>query len=145
MSFVNPENSQAREHYKNVLEKIKTDSVCPFCKEQLAKYHTNPILKENATWLITKNMYPYKNTKEHFLLIHKEHISSVTEMTEAEQKDLHELINWATHEFKLLGATFFMRYGDTRYTGATVGHLHGQLVASDPFRDGYEPVLTRIG
>ncbi|MBX4198139.1 HIT domain-containing protein [Candidatus Parcubacteria bacterium] len=146
-SYVNPDNTQARASntYTNVIKEIQKDNVCPFCQEQLTKYHKNPILKENATWLITRNMYPYKNTQQHFLLIHKKHISRIDEMTPEAHKDLMELVVWATKEFDIPGGTFFMRFGDTRYTGATVTHLHSQLVCSNPFEKDYEPVIVRVG
>ncbi len=146
-SFVNPDNTQARgdDTYKNVINTIKEAKVCPFCPDQLAAFHKNPILYENNTWLITKNMYPYKNTKHHFLLIHKIHISTPAEMTDSAKKDLFDLILWANTEFKIPGGTFFMRFGDTKYTGASVSHLHAQLVSSDPTQEGYEPVVARIG
>ncbi|MBA3550647.1 hypothetical protein H0W32_00360 [Patescibacteria group bacterium] len=146
-SFVNPNNTQARgdDTYKNIIDKIKEDKVCPFCPEQLALYHKNPIITENDTWLLTKNMYPYKGAKHHFLLIHKKHISSPEELSADAKKDLFDIILWTNRELKIPGGTFFMRYGDTRYTGASVAHLHAQLVSSDPTQEGYEPVLARIG
>ena len=146
-SFVNPNNTQKRgdDKYKNVIENIKNAKVCPFCPDQLTNYHKNPILKENEHWLITRNMYPYKNTKEHFLLIHKQHIQSPQEMSDQAKKDLFDLLLWANNEFKIPGGTFFMRFGDTKYTGASVSHLHAQLVSSDPMHKDYEPVVARIG
>lgn len=146
--FVNTQNTQERgdgNAYKNVLEKIAEDKVCPFCPEQLTLYHKNPILHENEHWLITRNMYPYKNTKNHFLLIHKNHIQYTHELSNEAQLGLLELINWAVKEFNIPGATYFMRFGDTKYTGASVSHLHAQLVSSDPTEAGYEPVVARVG
>ncbi len=145
-SFVNPNNTQARgdNAYENVIKKIETDNVCPFCPEQLANYHKNPILHETPSWLVTKNMYPYTGAKHHFLLIHKAHIIRPDEMSAQAQNELFGLIAWTTKEFNIPGATFFMRFGDTKFTGASVAHLHAQLVASNPSQEGYEPVLARV-
>ena len=146
-NFVNPKNTQSRgdDTYKNELERIAKDKVCPFCPENLSTYHKNPILHENEHWLITRNMYPYKNTKNHFLLVHKKHIDRPEEMSQQAKHDFFNIVEWATKEFSILGATFFMRFGDTRYTGASVAHLHAQLVSSDPTEPGYEPVVARVG
>jgi|SRR3989344_2821293 len=145
--FVNPNNTQARDDnsYKEVIEKIQKDKVCPFCPENLSSYHKNPILKENTHWLVTKNMYPYKGAAHHFLLLHKIHITKPKEMTQEDRLDFFEIVEWTIEEFKIPGGTFFMRFGDTHYTGASVAHLHAQLVSSNPDKENYEPILTRIG
>ena len=90
-------------------------------------------------------MYPYKNTKHHFLLLHKEHIDRLDKITPKEQNELMELVTWAIKKFKIPGGTLLMRFGETRYTGASVSHLHAQLISSDPDAKEYEPVLTRVG
>ncbi len=89
-------------------------------------------------------MYPYKGATHHYLLIHKAHIILPNEMTKKAEHEFFELINWTIQTFKIPGGTFFMRFGNTTYTGASVSHLHAQLVSSNPDQDGYEPVVTRI-
>lgn len=145
--FVNTNNTQQRpdEKYASVIANIKKDGVCPFCPDQLAKYHKNPIIDETKNWLVTNNMYPYKNTKHHILLIHKEHIESIKEINNEAWKELHEIFIRAIERSKILGGTMFIRFGDTKFTGASVSHLHAHLVSSDPDKPEYTPLLTRIG
>jgi len=72
--FVNIDNTKRPEgagKYGNVISQIQKDGVCPFCPEQLKNYHKNPIIEETESWLVTNNMYPYKNAKHHILFIHK--------------------------------------------------------------------------
>ncbi len=145
--FVNTNNTQQRPDgkYNSVIADIQKDGVCPFCSEQLKKYHKNPITKETNYWLVTTNMYPYKNTKHHILIIHKEHIQSVTELSEAAWLELRRIYGDVINESNIPGGTMFIRFGDTRFTGASVAHLHAHLVSSDPDNGEYEPILTRIG
>lgn len=145
--FVNPNNTQDRPDgkYGSVIADIQKDGVCPFCPDQLKKYHKNPIIEETSHWLVTNNMYPYKNTKHHVLLIHKEHIQSIQELSAEAWQELQQILLNTNNRLKIPGGTMFMRFGDTRFTGASVAHLHAQLVSSDPDNPEYAPVLTRIG
>jgi diadenosine tetraphosphate (Ap4A) HIT family hydrolase len=145
--FVNHENTAHRPTgtYGNVISQIQKDGVCPFCSESLAKYHKNPILKEGKFWLLTNNMYPYEGVKYHELLIHRAHITSFGEISKDAWDELGEFINDFTKGNNIPGATFIMRFGDTRYTGASVAHLHANLVSPDGEDEGRKPIIARIG
>jgi diadenosine tetraphosphate (Ap4A) HIT family hydrolase len=145
--FVNLENTAHRPTgpYGNVIEQIKKDGVCPFCPESLAKYHKNPILKEGKFWLLTDNFYPYEGAKYHALLIHKAHIATFVEISKEAWGELNEFINYFTGENKIPGGTFIMRFGDTRYTGASVSHLHANLISPDGENKDRKPIIARIG
>lgn len=145
MDHVNIDNSGrgGDVSYRKVIEKIATDKVCPFCIENLTKYHKNPILKDAKYWIVTTNMYPYKNTLHHFLLIHKKHTTSSKDISAEAWTELHGHIDWLTETYKVPGGTFFMRCGDTNHTGASVTHLHAQMVVTDTTK--VEPVLARFG
>ena len=145
--FVNLENTAHRPTgtYGDVIEQIKKDDVCPFCPESLAKYHKNPILKEGKFWLSTNNFYPYEGAKYHELLIHKAHITTFGEISKEAWDELNDLITSFTAEKKIPGGTFFMRFGDTRYTGASVSHLHANFVSPDGEDKDRKPITARIG
>jgi diadenosine tetraphosphate (Ap4A) HIT family hydrolase len=145
--FVNLENTQHRPTgvYGNVISQIKKDGVCPFCPESLAKYHKNPIIKKGAFWLLTDNMYPYEGAKYHALLIHKAHITSFSEISKEAWDELNEFINYFTRENNIPGGTLIMRFGDTRYTGASVSHLHANFVSPDGENEDRKPIIARIG
>jgi ATP adenylyltransferase len=129
--------------YAKVINKIKNDRLCPFCEENFLKYHKLPVIKENKNWFLTKNMYPYEETRLHLLLVHKKHISSIEEITPEGWLDLQKIINSSIKEFKIKGGAFFIRFGDSKLTGATVTHLHAHLIA--PKRVRKNPILVRLG
>ena len=145
MTHVNIDNAgRGEDHaYKKVIEKIAEDKVCPFCRENLEIYHKNPIIKETDYWILTTNMYPYKNTLHHFLLIHKNHITDSKDIRPEAWTELHHHLNWLTDKYNIPGGTFFMRCGETSHTGASVTHLHAQMVVADNTKK--EPVLARFG
>jgi diadenosine tetraphosphate (Ap4A) HIT family hydrolase len=131
--------------YKNVIEQIQKDNVCPFCPDQLAKYHKKPILREGSFWTVTTNMYPYPNTKHHFLMILKAHKADSKDLSPEEWTELHDHINWLVTSYNIPGGTFFMRCGDTSLTGATVTHLHSHFVSADFENPNRKPIMARVG
>jgi ATP adenylyltransferase len=145
--FVDIENAAHRptKEYGEVLSKIKEDGVCPFCPESLLSYHERPILKDGAFWVLTENMYPYEGAKYHGLLIHKKHITSFSEISPEAWSELRDLVNYFVATNKIPGGAFLMRFGDTRYTGATVSHLHANLVSSDGENKDRKPIVARVG
>lgn len=147
MAFVNKENTGYRpdKTYSEVIEKIDNDGVCPFCPKSLKKYHKPPIIKNGKYWIVTNNMYPYKGAKHHVLFIHKKHIESLENVTASALRELQTLLRKEISKRKIKGATFLMRFGETSHTGASVSHLHANLVSPDIKRKGREPIMFRIG
>lgn len=126
---------------------IAEKKLCPFCPEHLAEFHKLPI-EERAFWLITDNQFPYKPSKYNKLFIHRVHIGHVSEISPEGWKELGEIIKEQTAKLDIVGGSFFMRFGETRFTGASVSHLHCQLLQSNPDDPAYDPkigVFTRLG
>lgn len=137
-------NARKEEQIK-MMKKIIADGVCPFCHDFVEKtkpaYHPNPILVENDSWIVTRNAWPYENTKEHLILVIKRHPLTPEEMTQEEILDLWDIVKKVKQELKITHSTLLMRSDNTGKTGATVQHLHAQLIVSA----GEEPVITRVG
>lgn len=143
---VNVESAASRPDpsYKKVLERIQADAVCPFCPDHLAKYHTKPMLYEGDSWRLTENMHPYAGSSVHLLAIHRTHVEHINELTPASWEELRAIIGGEVGRVAIEGATMLMRFGDTRFNGASVSHLHAQLIAGTG-EEGSQPVITRVG
>lgn len=149
MNFVDQDNTTGRGDgtYSDVIKKINEDGVCPFCKDHLVKYHKKPLTERNFWW-ITDNMYPYSPTKHHRLLIHKEHISHISEISKEAWDELNEIVKDDSTTLDISGGTFIMRFGNTKYTGASVTHLHAHILQSNPDDPSYDKtkgLVMRIG
>jgi ATP adenylyltransferase len=146
-TFVNSDNTAYRPDstYRGVIDQIKKDGVCPFCPDYFSKYHKNPILKQGIHWLLTNNMYPYEGTKQHVLILHKAHIETLNEISPEAWTELKTLVDAFIKDVGLPGGTLLMRFGDTRYTGASVRHLHANLVSPDGENPDRKPIITRVG
>jgi diadenosine tetraphosphate (Ap4A) HIT family hydrolase len=124
---VNLDNSR-HDDQRRVMETIVGDNVCPFCLDNLKKYHQRPILSEGDHWLVTTNQWPYEHTQAHFLLIAKRHIESVTELEPGAFEELGGHIQKLVQDNGLDYGGVAMRFGDVRYTGASVNHLHAHVL-----------------
>lgn len=111
-----------------VMKNIIDDGVCPFCIESLRKYHKKPILEEGTHWIVTSNQWPYENTDAHFLLIARKHIQTITELPGGAFEELGDHIKNLITDNDLDYGGVAMRFGDVRYTGATVNHLHAHVL-----------------
>lgn len=133
--------------YGDVIDNIAKQDICPFCEEHLKSIHPHP-LEERAYWFITENAYPYEPKKQHFLLIHKDHVEHVSELKEEALSELFSVVKELTLKQNMAGGTLMLRFGDSKFTGASVTHLHAHLFQSDPDASTYDPkkgVVTRVG
>ena len=127
------------------MTQIEKDGVCPFCMEHFLKYHPKPILDENACWVVTENMSPYEGSVHHFLFVSKRHYTKPEEMNDEEKKALFDLIGLMVKKNNILGGSVVIRFGDTRFTGASVDHFHAHLVVGDTNDEEREGLRTKIG
>jgi diadenosine tetraphosphate (Ap4A) HIT family hydrolase len=126
-SNVDPSNARNPE-YKKAMDEIVTTTECPLCT---LKWHPNPIIRDDGYWLLTKNGFPYEDTKQHLLMIAKRHIVDIGELTDQEAISMFKTVKWANTEFNIEGGGLAMRYGNPKYTGATITHLHAHLIQSE--------------
>ncbi|MCK4891302.1 MAG: HIT domain-containing protein [Candidatus Pacebacteria bacterium] len=113
--------------YKKTLEAIEKTDKCPFCKDNF-KYHKKKILKKESKWFITESSWPYKNSKFHFLIISKQHKEEFNNLKTSDFKAVSYLANWAIKKYRIKGGALSLRFGDTKYTGASVYHLHFHFI-----------------
>lgn len=143
---VNLQNARAG-LYADVIANIAEKKICPFCPEHITTIHKNPI-EEHSAWLVTDNMYPYRPTKQHVLIVHRQHIEGMDQVSSDAWAELRVIIKAETAKRGIVGGSFFLRFGETKFTGASVTHLHAHLIQSDPDDPTYDSakgLMTRIG
>lgn len=138
-SFVYKKFAKSKKDYYAVLEKIERTKLCPFCKENF-KYHKRPILKKLGGWLATENSWPYKGAKVHCLLIAERHCEQFEDLTAKDFKTVAALTRWLIKKYNIPGGGLALRFGDPLFTGASVRHLHFQLI--QPKKKGTHSVYT---
>ncbi len=125
-TFVHKQFAKTKD-YKRTLEQIEKAGQCPFCPENF-KYHKKPILKRARGWLATENSWPYKGARVHCLLIVERHCEHFEDLTLQDFKVVGSLVRWLIKKYKISGGGLALRFGNPAFTGASVGHLHFQLI-----------------
>jgi diadenosine tetraphosphate (Ap4A) HIT family hydrolase len=122
-----------RDDQREVMKEIAEQGHCPFCVENLAKYHKNPILKEGKYWLLTENQWPYEKIKHQLLAIYKTHVEQLPDVDPAAGAELFELFSEEAKKRKFEGGGVAIRFGsspDGNY-GSSVLHIHAHLIEPD--------------
>lgn len=125
--------SVRREDQRVVMEEIKEQGHCPFCRENLEKYHKNPILKEGKFWYLTENQWPYEKIKHQLLAIYKTHIEHLTEIDPDAGRELFEMFAEEARKRDFAGGGVAMRFGSSEHGnyGSSVLHIHAHLIEPD--------------
>jgi len=127
------------------MKKIASEKICPFCPKYLAKYHDAPIEKKGRYWAVTQNDYPYEGSRWHFLFIHRRHIEQASQITGPAFAELSQHLKYLIKKYKLPAGGFFMRFGNSDYTGATVIHLHAHLIVGGARNKKTKPLDVPLG
>jgi ATP adenylyltransferase len=144
---VDVQNASTRAHgdYARALAKIDEDGVCPFCEAYLPQHHPKPILFRNPHWIVTENAWPYDGTRHQFLIINKDHIESAEELPPGAWEALGSAYRQLVKDYRLAGATLLLRTGRTDFTGASVAHLHAQLISGGQREGDSELIRALVG
>ncbi len=116
-----------------IMEKIRKEGHCPFCRENLDKYHKNPILKEGKYWLLTDNQWPYEKIKHQILAIYKTHVEHLKDVDPEAGKELFEMFGEECEKRNIPGGGLAIRFGSSIHGnyGSSVLHIHAHLVEPD--------------
>ena len=127
---------------RQVMETILEANECPFCSENLAKYHKQEILRKGEQWILTRNQWPYEDTSLHLLAIATYHAEKLADLHEGAFDELQGHMVWAEKEFDIKSGGIGLRFGDMAHTGATVSHFHVHLIV--PSADKPEDKIVRF-
>lgn len=142
--FVNLDNAR-NDHQRQVMEDISHHGECPFCPENLHKYHNQQILRRGKHWILTPNQWPYDNTQLHLLAIAAQHVITLSELDSGAGEELLGHFKWAEKKYSIKAGGLTMRFGDISNTGATVYHLHGHLIVPNQNLGRDQKVRFKIG
>ena len=142
--FVDLDNAR-KDDQKQVMKDIIAAGHCPFCQDNLKKYHKQEILKDGKYWILTFNQWPYDHTKLHLLLILKQHAEKLSQLDPEAGKEMIEFLAWVEQKYQVPGGGICLRFGDTNYSAGTVKHLHVQFIVPKIENQNFEPVKFKIG
>ncbi len=115
---------------------LEAKGICIFCPEHWNRGGGKVVLHENAGWALVDSDYPYPGTSRHMMLLPREHVSMLTDLSPVARASYWEMLDYVVANY---GLTYFgtgARNGDMRYTGATIAHLHIHIIVGDPDNEG---------
>ncbi len=137
--------TRARGDYADALTEIAKSGLCPFCEDHLPSYHTKPILFRDPHWLVTENAWPYEGARHQFLVIARRHVERAEDLSPDAWGALGAAYRRLVADYRLPGATMFMRSGLTDFTGASVTHLHAQVISGGRRQPDGELIRALVG
>ncbi|MCA9367364.1 HIT domain-containing protein [Candidatus Kaiserbacteria bacterium] len=127
------------------MEKLQAAGICLLCPEHITTYHREPIEQDSDWWMVTKNDFPYKGTKVHYLFVYKPHTANVANITPEAWADLGAQITLLQKRLQIPGGAFFMRFGDTDYNGSSITHLHAHVISGVPHDEAGDKIEVKLG
>lgn len=142
--YVNLNNARFDDQ-RDIMLKISEDKVCPFCPDNIHKYHKPPILRDGDHWLVTPNQWPYDFTETHLLFITKSHVEKLSDLPDGSFQELQGHLSWAEKKYGIKAGSIAMRFGDVTKNGATVKHLHMHIIQPSADKPEGKSVRFKIG
>ena len=59
--------------------------------------------------------------------------------------DWQELLAWTNKQYKIVGGSLLIRFGDPHYTGGSVDHFHTHLIVGGRHVEGYQAIRAKVG
>lgn len=127
--YVFPQNAGSSE-YKKKLILIAELGLDPFAREYVSdpRFDTKIILYENKHWFVFKNQHQYPDIEHQFMFIYQEYAETFLDLPSEAAADLWELAAKVCKDYNILGGGLSLRFGIPEKSGATVRHLHAQLI-----------------
>lgn len=129
------------------MENIAERDICFMCQENIPEFYEQRggLIDEGQYTFLVLNGYPYENTRHHYMVIPKEHITSLEELNDETLLEMLSFYRKLEKELEITGGAIAMRFGNPAETGATVHHLHMHLIVpSEDLGPGDKPVRFRI-
>jgi diadenosine tetraphosphate (Ap4A) HIT family hydrolase len=109
---------------RDYMADLEARGICVFCPEN----NRAKVVMEGAHFYVTENLWPYKGTSSHHLIVPKEHVRAFDELPDDAAVELWSLKRRLKAELGADATATVERSGDMRYNGGSVAHLHIHFV-----------------
>jgi diadenosine tetraphosphate (Ap4A) HIT family hydrolase len=114
---------------------------CPFCKEERARRKQQEV-HGSAAWMLLRNEYPHRNTKQMWLIVPRHHIFHTNQIGAVDWVEIGNLFQWCLGQGKIQGGGVMFRFGEPRLNVGTVPHLHINIIEPIPGKE-YRPPFAK--
>ena len=107
---------------REYMDDLERRGICVFCTE----HQRAEIEIEGEHFYVTRNLWPYRGTKEHWLIVPRAHVRAFDELPDEAGAELWALKRQLRGDASATATV--ERSGDMRYNGGSVAHLHIHFV-----------------
>ena len=116
---------------RDYMERLEAGGICIFCPEHFGEYHREPVEWSGEHWYVTRNDYPYRGARAHYLIVPHRHVRSFDELPDAAGAELWAIKRRLKAQLEPLATAVVERSGDMTLNGGSVAHMHVHFVALD--------------
>jgi len=142
MSLYNFEAARSEEQRQDMID-LDNRGICIFCPEHIQD-DGSEIFFDTDYWIVKENKYPYKDTKAHLVLVPKEHVATISQLSKEAMEEFLSVVSQCETKFKLSSYAVGIRSGDMRFNGSSIEHLHAHIVSGDTDNPKHEPVRFKM-
>jgi diadenosine tetraphosphate (Ap4A) HIT family hydrolase len=113
------------------MRRLEAAGVCIFCPDSGNEPTERLIIHRTAHWTVRRNLFPYRGTRVHLLLVPDEHVTDLADLSPAAQADFWAALAWTRDEHRLTHYGLVTRNGLCEYTGGTIRHVHVHIAQGD--------------
>jgi diadenosine tetraphosphate (Ap4A) HIT family hydrolase len=125
------------------MERCRENGTCYLC-ERLS--NQDSITHEMEYWFVMKNDFPYDGTVHHYLIVSKNHVTQMEEISAEAGSEFFKIVKWLKqHLQNVTGFSIFVRSGDMNYTHASLDHLHFQFLVGTKKTEEVEKIKVTLG
>ena len=121
--YIYPNNARNQEQLDIMLNMEAAD------KDPMApEYIDQKILFTTDFWHISENRFPYENAEKQFLIVAKNPVYQMADISPAMWVDLQQIWQKLAHDYQLDGGAICMRFGNPAKSGATLTRVHAHII-----------------
>lgn len=113
-------------------QRIINDNIDPFDPKYIKEYIGGNIILDSDHWYAFQNDHPYPETQYQFVIPTKKFFTTFSEVPGNVSLDLDHICQKLAEKYNINGGARFQRFGDPLISGASVIHLHAQLIVPKP-------------
>lgn len=125
------------------MKRLSKEGICCFCPEHINR-DKMPLIMDTDNWMVKANTYPYAHTSLHILIIPKEHITKMTQLTKPAQVEFYDVLEKCEKKYKLASYALVIRSGDMKHNGSSIEHLHVHVIVGDTKNPKHQSVKVKV-
>lgn len=122
-NFIDPRNVRYQ-HQLDIMLKMEQEGKDPLDPSVIDQ----DILFFTDFWYVSRNRFPYEEIEHQFLIIARNPIYNIENMSKEMWKELNYIRNKLISEYSIPGGALCFHFGETLFSGASLKRLHAHLI-----------------